>query len=313
MRHSSERASAVQISDVTKTFGPVTAVRDLSLCIPEGSIHGFIGPNGSGKTTTMRMIAGIFYPDRGSVHVFGQPVAGNRLGLIGYLPEERGIYRKMSVRSLLQFHAELRGGRGAGKQIDNWLERLNLAQHASRPVDTLSKGMTQKVQFIAAVVPEPKLIILDEPFTGLDLLSAESIRTAILELRKGGATVILSTHDMALAESMCDRILMIFRGAKVLDGAISEIQAQYGNDIVRISVDDPDTHVPHLPGVEHIRNFGQIQELRLARNCDPQGILSALLSRTRVNSFAVARPSLQDIFIRVAGRECEAMEALHVV
>lgn len=175
----------------------------------------------------MRMIAGIFYPDDGSIRVFGNHASERRRGLIGYLPEERGIYKKMKVRALLEFHAELRGGRRALAQIDSWLQKLDLAHCASRPVETLSKGMMQKIQFIATVIPEPKLLILDEPFSGLDPISAESIREAILNLRRSGVTVILSTHDMAVAENMCDRILMIFQGKKVLDGSLAEIQDRY--------------------------------------------------------------------------------------
>ena len=201
---------AVQISNVTKTFGAVTAVDDLSLTVPEGSVYGFIGPNGSGKTTTMRMIASIFYPDRGDVRVFGKQMLGARSELIGYLPEERGLYRKMAVQPLLEFYGELRSGRKVTVEVESWLKKLDLAKWASQKVQALSKGMSQKVQFIAAVVPAPKLLILDEPFSGLDPVSADTIQSAILELRRGGVTVILSTHDMQVAENMCDYICMIF-------------------------------------------------------------------------------------------------------
>jgi ABC-2 type transport system ATP-binding protein len=292
---------AIEIENVSKTFGTVEAVANLSAIIPEASIYGFIGPNGSGKSTTMRMTAGIFNPDRGSIRVFGGEVSQRRRGLIGYLPEERGIYKKMKVRALLEFHAELRGGKSAVARIDAWLEKLDLTHCASRPVETLSKGMTQKVQFIAAVVPEPKLVILDEPFSGLDPISAESIRAAILELRRNGVTVILSTHDMAVAESMCDRILMMFRGKKVLDGSLAEIQERYGNDTIRITGPNTATALAGLPGVEHVRDFGQIQELRMARGCDPQELLRAAVALTSVTAFSIAKPSLQDIFIRIAG------------
>jgi ABC-2 type transport system ATP-binding protein len=297
------KMDAIEIRGVTKTFSTVTAVNDLSLAIPEGSIYGFIGPNGSGKTTTMRMIAGIFHPDRGTIHVFGKDVSTERAGLIGYLPEERGLYKKMKVRSLLEFHAKLRGGRNAAAQVDAWLKKLDLTPYASNPVESLSKGMSQKVQFIAAVIPEPKRVILDEPFSGLDPVSAESIRAAILELRRNGTTVVLSTHDMNVAENMCDRILMIFRGNKVLDGTLTAIQDQYGNDTIRLCAENGAAHLTGLPGVEQIRDFGQVQELRIARDCDPQDLLRALISRTRVTSFSIAKPSLHDIFIRIAGPE----------
>jgi ABC-2 type transport system ATP-binding protein len=234
---------AVQISNVTKTFGSVHAVDDLSLNVPDGCIYGFIGPNGSGKTTTMRMIVNIFYPDSGSIRVFGEQRSGTRSDFIGYLPEERGVYRKMKVRSLLEFHAELRGGRNAGKEIEDWLRKLDLAECGSRKVETLSKGMSQKVQFIATVVPEPKLLILDEPFSGLDPVSADAIRSSILEMRRRGTTIILSTHDMNVAESLCDYIFMIFRGRKVLDGTLSSIQSNYGTDTIKVEVEGGALHL----------------------------------------------------------------------
>ena len=172
---------AVQISNVTKTFGAVTAVDDLSLAVPPGSVYGFIGPNGSGKTTTMRMIASIFYSDRGEIRVFGKQMLGARSELIGYLPEERGLYRKMAVRPLLEFYGELRSGRNVTAEVESWLKKLDLAKWATQKVQTLSKGMSQKVQFIAAVVPAPKLLILDEPFSGLDPVSADTLHSAILD------------------------------------------------------------------------------------------------------------------------------------
>jgi ABC-2 type transport system ATP-binding protein len=296
---------AIEIRSVTKTFAAVTAVNDLSLAVPEGCIYGFIGPNGSGKTTTMRMITGIFHPDRGTIHVFGKEMSADRSGLIGYLPEERGLYKKMKVGALLEFHAKLRGGRDAARQVSLWLKKLDLAHCVGLPVEALSKGMSQKVQFIAAVIPEPKLVILDEPFSGLDPVSAESIRTAILELRSKGTTVILSTHDMNVAESMCDRLLMIFRGRKVLDGTLTAIQDRYGNDTIRLCADDAASHLTGFPGVEQIRDLGQVQEVRVARDCDPQEVLRSLVARTRVSSFSIARPSLQEIFIRIAGPEAD--------
>lgn len=296
-------AFAVEFNAVAKRFASITAVDDLSFSIPEGSIYGLIGPNGSGKTTTMRMITGIFLPDSGNISVLGAKFSSRLLGLIGYLPEERGIYKKMTVHALLRFHAELRGVRAPSLQVDTWLERLGLGQFASAPVETLSKGMTQKVQFIGAAVGEPKLLILDEPFSGLDPVSSQSIRAAILDLRRRGTTIVLSTHDMATAEQMCDRILMMFRGRKVLDGTLVEIQDRYGNDTIRISADHSIACVAGLPGVEHIRDFGQMQEIRLARDRDPQALLQTLMARTRVNSFSVAKPSLHDIFIRIAGQD----------
>jgi ABC-2 type transport system ATP-binding protein len=297
--------SAVEISDVTKNFGDVTAVDHLSLTVPEGSVYGFIGPNGSGKSTTMRMIANIFYPDSGKIQVFGKPRSGTRSAEIGYLPEERGVYRKMKVRALLEFYGELRGGRNVTSQVNAWLERLGLANRAGDKMETFSKGMSQKIQFIATVIPEPKLLILDEPFTGLDPVSADSIRGAILEMRRRGCTVILSTHDMGVAESLCDSIFMIFRGKKVLDGSLASIQASYGSDTIRVEIEGRSSALGDLPGIERINDLGQVQELRMAPACDPQQVLQTLASRARIVSFSVVQPSLHDIFVRIAGPQPE--------
>jgi len=292
--------SAVEISDVTKTFGDVTAVDNLSLTVPEGSVYGFIGPNGSGKSTTMRMIANIFYPDSGKIQVFGKTRFGSRSDQIGYLPEERGVYRKMRVRALLEFYGQLRGGRNVTAEVNSWLQRLGLADRADDKMETFSKGMSQKVQFIATVIPEPKLLILDEPFTGLDPVSADSIRGAVLDMRRRGCTVILSTHDMNVAESLCDSIFMIFRGKKVLDGSLASIQARYGSDTIRVET-EARAALGELPGIERINDLGQVQELRMAAGCDPQQVLHALAARARIVTFSVVKPSLHDIFVRIAG------------
>jgi ABC-2 type transport system ATP-binding protein len=300
---------AIRISHVTRSFGSVTAVDDLSLTVPKGSIYGFIGPNGSGKTTTMRMIVNIFYPDSGEIRLFGDGLPENSSDLIGYLPEERGLYQKMTVQALLEFYGELRSAHGVKAEVATWLERLGLADRAADKTETLSKGMSQKVQFIATVIPEPKLLILDEPFSGLDPVSADAIRAAILDLRRRGVTVILSTHDMHLAESLCDYILMIFRGRKVLDGTLAEIQDRYGEDTIRVTAEGGVAAVRDLPGVEQIRDLGQVQELRLQRGADPQEALRALVERARVTSFSLGKPSLHDIFMRIAGPAAE--EANH--
>ncbi|MGH9645534.1 MAG: ABC transporter ATP-binding protein [Bryobacteraceae bacterium] len=296
---------AVEISNVTKTFGDVVAVDNLSLTVPEGSVYGFIGPNGSGKSTTMRMIANIFYPASGTVQVFGKTRSGTRSAEIGYLPEERGVYRKMKVRALLEFYGELRGGRNVTAEVNSWLDRLGLADRANDKVETFSKGMSQKVQFIATVVPQPKLLILDEPFTGLDPVSADSIRGAVLDMRKRGCTIILSTHDMSVAESLCDSIFMIFRGKKVLDGSLASIQASYGSDTIRVEVEGSASALGELPGIERINDLGQVQELRMGPRCDPQQVLHTLADRARIVSFSVIQPSLHDIFVRIAGPQPE--------
>jgi len=299
--HHAGDAHAVDIEHVTKTFASVTAVDDLSLTVPSGAVYGFIGPNGSGKTTTLRMIMNIFYPDSGSIRIFGHASGSTSQDLIGYLPEERGLYKRMKVRDVLRFYGELKSGHNVAREVDRWLEQLDLAAWGTRKVEALSKGMAQKVQFISAVVAEPKLLILDEPFTGLDPVNADVIREAVLGLQAKGTTVILSTHDMSVAERMCDFIFMIFRGKKVLDGTLASIQEQYGNDTLRVACDGGCAFAKDLEGIEKVSDFGRVQELRMSRDCDPQRILAAIMARTPVESFEIAKPSLHDIFVRIAG------------
>jgi ABC-2 type transport system ATP-binding protein len=293
--------NSVELQGITKSFGAQMAVRDLSLEVPSGSIYGFIGPNGSGKTTTLRMIVRIFYPDCGEIRVFGEPAGENRNGQIGYLPEERGLYKNMTVRETLEFHAGLKCRENVRREIDTWCERLEVRPWAGKKIEALSKGMSQKVQFLTCVIPRPDLLILDEPFTGLDPVNADAIRSAILELRSRGTTVILSTHDMSIAEQMCDFILMIFRGSKVLDGTLESIQEIYGSDTLRIRTRDGMRAIDGLPGIQRVTDFGQQQELQLQPDADPQQVLTALLARTPVYSFDIVKPSLHDIFVRIAG------------
>lgn len=291
---------AVRITGVTKRFGVNIAVRQLDLRVPLGSIYGFIGPNGSGKSTTMRMIANILRPDEGEIEVLGEAAAQLRPGTIGYLPEERGLYRGMKVRQLLEFHAALRGGEARKGELSGWLERFELAPFAGQKLETFSKGMSQKVQFLAAIVPAPRLLMLDEPFTGLDPVSAEQIRTAVLELCQQGTTIILSTHDMNTAETLCDSLFMIYRSRKVLDGSIASIQAEYGGNLIRVATERGLLALEGLPGVESVRDLGRLQELRLATGADPQQVLRLLLGRTPVTHFELAKPSLQEVFVRLA-------------
>jgi ABC-2 type transport system ATP-binding protein len=292
--------SAVVIENVTKTFGSHVAVRDLCLQVPGGSIYGFIGPNGSGKTTTLRMIMRILHPDGGHIRVLGEETWRAVNDRVAYLPEERGLYKGMTVRDVLKFYAALKGLRDARPAIDAWLERLDLAEHATKKVSALSKGMSQKVQFIATVVARPALVLLDEPFSGLDPVNNEVLREAILELRKSGTTVIFSTHDMAVAEKMCDFIFMIDRGRKVLDGTLEAIQDAYGSDTVRVRLEGDGADLDGLPGVAKVTDFGRLQELRLSAGADPQRVLAELMRRGRVRHFELTRPSLHDIFVRIA-------------
>jgi ABC-2 type transport system ATP-binding protein len=293
-------SNAISLTGVTKQFNGTLAVDDLSLSVPSGSIYGFIGPNGSGKTTTLRMIMHILLPDRGEIEVLGSRDTAAARDRVGYLPEERGLYKKMTIRRLLRYYARLKGESMSriDAAIDDWMRRMELPGLLDRQIETLSKGMSQKVQFVAAVVSNPSLLILDEPFSGLDPVNAQVLKDAVLEMRQRGATVVFSTHDMATAERMCDRIFMIFRGRKVLDGTLESIQDQYGADTVRVRTASGAAAIDGIPDVESVNDFGQLQEVRLQG--DPQAFLARLSARTAVHHFEVTRPSLQDIFVRIA-------------
>lgn len=301
-------ANAIELKHVTKRFGKNVAVDSLDLTVPEGSIYGFIGPNGSGKTTALRMILRIFQPDSGEVVVLGQPqgnVADDRLG---YLPEERGLYKRMRVRDVLSYYARLKGMRDCRAAIDEWLVRLGAVEWAERRVDALSKGMAQKVQFISAVVARPRLVILDEPFSGLDPVNMESMRDAVLKLREDGTTVVFSTHDMAMAEQMCDTIFMIFRGRKVLDGSLESIQREYAADWVRIQVAPGGASVDRLRGIEELRQNGTGWEFRLGDPAQRQAVLHQLVEGGGLTHFEMIKPSLHDIFVRIAAPERQRPE-----
>jgi ABC-2 type transport system ATP-binding protein len=300
--------SAIEIRGVSKTFGSHRAVNDLTLDVPEGSIYGFIGPNGSGKTTTIRMIMNIILPDRGDISVLGQRTSTSARDDVGYLPEERGLYKKMPVRRLLRYYGRLKGRSLAELDpvINHWLGQLQLASWADKRIDQLSKGMAQKVQFISSIVSKPRLLILDEPFSGLDPVNAESLRDAVFELRRQGTTIVFSTHDMGAAERMCDRIFMIFKGNKVLDGSLDEIQARYGQDTVRVRTATGPNGLASLPEVEAINDHGNFQDLRLKG--DPQTFLRRLIERSPVMHFEITKPSLHDIFVRIARPTAEELK-----
>ncbi len=300
---------AITISGVTKQFGGVVAVGDLDLSVPRGSLYGFIGPNGSGKTTTLRMIMHILLPDRGEIEVLGERGTRAAHDRVSYLPEERGLYKRMTVRRLLRYYGALKGTRQPelDRAIGEWLERMGLSAWIDKKVEALSKGMAQKIQFIAGVLHRPELLILDEPFSGLDPVNAEVVKDAVLDLRRAGTTVVFSTHDMSVAERMCDRIFMIFRGRKVLDGTLDEIQANYGQDTIRLRTEAGVEALDGLEALEEVNDQGNYQEVRWRG--DPQDLLAALMRRTRILQFEIARPSLHDIFVRIAAPHSETQPA----
>lgn len=293
--------SAIAVHEVSKRFGEHQAVDAVSIAVPEGSIYGFIGPNGSGKTTTIRMIMNIIVPDSGRIEVLGRGSAAEVRDDVGYLPEERGLYKKMTVQRVLRYYGQLKGKPAAeiDTEIKAWLERLQLSEWADKKVEQLSKGMAQKVQFIAAVVAKPKLLILDEPFSGLDPVNAEALKDAVLEMRRRGTTIVFSTHDMHAAELMCERIFMIFRGKKVLDGTLDDIQAEYGYDTARVRTAGGAAILAGLPSVDAVNDHGNYQDVKLKG--DAQAFLQALVQKTTVQRFEIRRPSLHDIFVRIAG------------
>jgi len=302
-------SAAIAVSGVSKRFGEHQAVNNVSIEVPVGSIYGFIGPNGSGKTTTIRMIMNILVPDAGSIHVLGKASAADVRDDVGYLPEERGLYKKMTVRRVLRYYGQLKGK--TAHEVDagmkEWFGRLQLTDWMDKRVEQLSKGMAQKVQFIAAVVSQPKLLILDEPFSGLDPVNAEALKDAVLEMRRLGTTIVFSTHDMGAAERLCERIFMIFKGNKVLDGTLDDIQAEYGHDTARVRVSGGVSMLQGLPAVDAINDHGNYQDVRLKGN--PQAFLQALVQKTDVQQFEIRRPSLHDIFVRIARPTADDLRA----
>ncbi len=271
-----------------------------------GSVFGLLGPNGAGKTTSLRMIMNILAPDEGSIQVLGQPPSERVQDLIGYLPEERGLYPRMKVREVLVFLAALKGlsEAEAAKRVHTWLERLELTAWAEKKIIDLSKGMQQKVQFIAAVIHEPRLLILDEPFTGLDPVNATLIKDIMLERREQGCTLILSTHRMEQVEMMCDAICLIHHGRSVLAGNLRAIKQSYGKNTLRMeySGDGNFLDLPDL--VERLNHFGAVVEVTLRPGADPQEILKAALARgVRLSRFELVEPPLHDIFIEKVSEE----------
>jgi ABC-2 type transport system ATP-binding protein len=296
---------AVRLRDVTKCFGKHEAVKKVSLEVPRGSIYGFIGPNGSGKTTILRMILHIFHPDEGDVEVLGQHSTRAANDRVGYLPEERGLYRKQKVHRVLQYFGTLKGmsRRDANAAIDVWLDRMGLGEWANKKVEALSKGMAQKIQFISSVMAKPELLILDEPFSGLDPVNLEVIRDAILELRRQGTTIIFSTHDMAMAEKMCDSIFMIYKGRKVLDGTLTAIQSAHGADRYRLGSGEDLQFLKDLEGVTEMCQIDGFHELHYTGGA--QTLLKAAMAQAEVTHFEIVKPSLHDIFVRIASPETE--------
>jgi len=288
------------LDHVSKSFGDFVAVRDLSLEVRRGRIYGLIGPNGAGKTTTIRMIVNITVPDSGRVELFGQPMSTALQDRIGYLPEERGLYKKMKVGEQLRFFAELKDvkGKEADARVDKWLAKLQLTDWKQKKTKDLSKGMQQKVQFITAVIHEPDLLILDEPFSGLDPVNVEIMKDTILEQKAANKTIILSTHQMEIAEKLCDDVCMINRSRKVLDGKLREIRRRESRNAVALRCEGNDGLLRDPALVLNVRQVGDDLEVLLAEGVSPQTLLKRLVDAdTVVTKFELVEPSLHDIFI----------------
>jgi ABC-2 type transport system ATP-binding protein len=293
---------AVTLNQVTKRFDSITAVSDLSLQVKQGAIFGLLGPNGAGKTTSLRMILRVLIPDTGSIQVLGQPLGDRTQNFIGYLPEERGLYPRMKVRELLVFLGSLKGLKRseADRRARAWLERLELGTWSNNRVIDLSKGMQQKVQFIAAVIHKPPVIVLDEPFTGLDPVNAAVIKDIMLELRDQGATIILSTHRMEQVEMMCDSLCLVHHGRKVLDGNLRAIKESYGKNTVRIEYSGDGDFLDQPGIIENLNRFGTVVEAKLRAGADPQTLLRAAVERgVRISRFELVEPPLNDIFLEM--------------
>jgi ABC-2 type transport system ATP-binding protein len=294
---------ALILRGVTKTFGEMTAVRDLDLAVPRGGLYGFIGPNGAGKTTTIRMIMSILFPDSGELSVLGQRSALEAKDRIGYLPEERGAYRKMRVGAFLTYIGRLKGVGDASLpgRVGQLLERVDLRSSEGKRCEELSKGMMQKVQFLAAIVHEPELLILDEPFSGLDPVSARVLRDLVLAEHRRGATILLSTHIMTQAEELCSHVVMIHRGRKVLDQDLDSLRRQFDPRTIRFDpLDrdlDPEPTIRDLTGVEHVRRVDGSYEVLLHEGTDPADAIRRLTAAVPSARIELSRPRLEDIFI----------------
>ena len=308
----------VSLQNITKRFAGHVAVRELSLDVPKGVIFGLLGPNGAGKSTTIRMIMDIIEPDEGRVVLFGGTATGRDLShRIGFLPEERGLYKKMKVLDHLVFFGEVKGvpRRDARRKAEEWLDRLGLGDWTSHKVEDLSKGMQQKVQFAGTLLHDPELVILDEPFSGLDPVNSQVMKDVVVELAREGRTVLFSTHIMEQAEKMCDRVVIISRGRKVVDGTMAEVKREGGGRHVALTFHRDAARASRVLAdrslVAQADDSGAAAELELATGADPDQLLRALVdSGAGISRFELVEPSLESIFIAKVGRDAAVAAAV---
>ena len=294
----------VELERVRKSYDRIVAVDDLSFTIPPGAIFGLLGPNGAGKTSTIRMMIGITVPDSGQISLFGKAFERKSLHRVGYLPEERGLYKKMKVLEQLVFLGELHGMAAAvaRQQALEWCKRLEIDAWLQKKVEELSKGMQQKIQFIAALLHDPDFIIMDEPFFGLDPVNATLLKDVMLDLKKQGKTILFSTHRMDQVEKLCDSICLINKGTAVLQGDLKTIKARYGKNNVQIEYEGNGDFLEKNPLVSTFNNYGNYVEVRLAPGADAQQLLHMVAERSRINKFELMEPSLEEIFINTVGK-----------
>lgn len=306
MKNMDEDGKTLRVVGVTKSFGDFRAVDDLSFDARAGRVFGFLGPNGAGKTTTMRMIVGITVPDSGSIELFGRGFNWRQKDRIGYLPEERGLYKKMKVADQLRYFAALKGvpRKTADTRIDHWLGRMNLSEWKNKKTTDLSKGMSQKLQFIATMLHEPDLLILDEPFSGLDPVNVEFMKEVVAEIKSQEKTIIFSTHLMETAERLCDDILLINKAKKVLGGSLRRVKESFGRNLVAVRGEVGKEVLMKNGIVKRVTEHADEMEVLLTKGADPQVLLRGLVEKGRaVTKFELIEPSLNDIFIeQVSGR-----------
>jgi ABC-2 type transport system ATP-binding protein len=305
---------AIRMTGVTKTFGRMTAVADLGLEVPRGGLYGFIGPNGAGKTTTIRMIMSILFPDAGVISILGHASAQQAKDRIGYLPEERGLYKRMKVRPFLRYLARLKGANGPDldRRIGYALERVGLRGVESKRCDELSRGMSQKVQFVAATIHAPDLLILDEPFSGLDPVSMRMLRDLILAEHRRGATVLFSTHVMPQAEEICEHVIMVHEGRKVLDADLAAIRSRYDPRAIQFEPLDPEadtTGLASIPEVERVRRNDRGLEILLRAGTEPAAAMRRIMDETPAARIELSRQRLEDVFVELVTGATATTEA----
>lgn len=293
--------NVIEITNVTKKYNDRVAVNNFSFTAESGKIYGFLGPNGAGKTTTIRMIMGIIAPDSGDIKVFGKKLSEQSKKRIGYIPEERGLYRKYKVSDILLYFGKLKGlsSEEARKNTSTWLDKVGLKDRANSKVEELSKGMQQNIQLIVSLINNPDLVILDEPFVGLDPINTRNMKEIIYSLKESGKTIIFSTHQMNEAERLCDHIILINKGKKVIDGPIEEVKKKYSKNFVSVEFRDKIMNLGDIDIIENVYYEGNKAEIELRRNINYNDLLKVLLQRGDISKYEISESSLESIFVEV--------------